>query len=225
MIIDEQHDGEPIRIEGESLETVTRFDYLGSSVTTKGSCLDEVKKRVAMGRNAFQKASVYLLDRDVPLPLKVRLLHALVFSVIMYGCEAWTLQEDLKRRLRSVEMWCYRRMLRILWKDHVTNEAVYQKIGIREPIILQLILRRKLSYFGHVCRHPGLEQNIMLGTVEGRRRRGRPPTRWIDEIATRCGGVGAAIDWPRIARRGDVSHGPRRPAMANPTPSSSSGYR
>lgn len=125
-------------------------------------------------------------NRDTPLALKRRLIHAMVFPVTMYGSETWTMKKIDQKRINSFEMWCWRRMLRIPWTAKETNQNVLLYAEPRAPL-LSLILRQALSYFGHVMKVEGLEREIMLGKPEGGRRPGRQRMRWLDYICEETG--------------------------------------
>ena len=113
--------------------------------------------------------------------VKVRLVRALVFSVALYGCEAWTLNKDLQGRVNAFEFWCWRRLLHVSWRDKRTNVYIWEEIGGGTSLEIKA-LKMKLSYFGHVVRSEGLEKTVMLGMGGGSRGRGRPRRRWMDEI-------------------------------------------
>ena len=196
IMISNQDQSQPVSfaVDGVNLEQISSFQYLGSTLSDDAKCVSEIKKRVAMGREVFMKMSNLLKDRQMPMKLRVRLLNTLVMPVIGYGAESWTLNADLSRRIDAVEMWLYRRMLRISWQDKVTNENVLIRAGVPELHLRKSLVERKLSYFGHVCRHPGLDQDCVLGIVPGKRGRGRPPLQWIDTIKKGYGSVQRAVD-------------------------------
>ena len=155
--------------------------------------MDEVKRRLAIGKTSFNRHANILKDRQVPITLRLRLLQTLVFPVMLYGCESWSLTADLSRRIDAAEMWLYRRMLRISWRDRVRNEVVLQRIGRESLVLRSIMLRQKLTYFGHLVRHPGIDHDIMLGMVPGKRRQGRPQLQWTDDIRRVCGSVTEAV--------------------------------
>ena len=123
-------------------------------------------------------------DRSISLSSKTRLMRSLVTSIILYACESWSLTAKLQRSIQAVEMRCYRKVLRISYKDHVTNEVVCAKIqqAIGPHVILTIVKRRKLQWYGHVSRSSGLPRTILQGTMKGGRRQGRQRKRWEDNI-------------------------------------------
>ena len=137
----------------------------------------------AMARSAMVKLSKIWADRGITRTTKTRLVQALVFPIATYASETWTLTQADRNRIAAFEMWCWRRMLRIPWTEKRTNSSVLQEIGVTKRL-LQNICIQNLRYFGHVSRRGGnnLEKVIMQGMVEGKRRRGRPRARWIDQI-------------------------------------------
>ena len=118
---------------------------------------------------------------QLPASLKVRLLRSTAFAIASYGSESWTMKLADKKRIDSFEMWCYRRILRISWTERKTNTWVLEKLRAKKSLRADIITR-KLSYFGHITRHQCLQKNIMQGMVEGKRKRGRPPASWLDDI-------------------------------------------
>ena len=159
-----------IKVNGQKLETVTSFKHLGSVITDEGSH-PEILSRIAQAR-----LKPVWNDRNISLSSKIRLMHSLVTSIFAYACESWTLTAELQRRMQAMEMRCYRKILHISYKDHVTNEEVrakiQQAIGPHEDP-LTIVKRRKLQWYGHVSRSLGLAKTIFQGTVKGGRRQGR----------------------------------------------------
>lgn len=174
-------------LDGEGVEVVDRFVFLGSTIHKDGGSDLEVRRRLSLGRAAMNKLSTIMKSHDISQKLKVMLVNSLVFPVVLYGAESWTLKLADKRKLNSFEIWCWRRLLRIPWTKKVTNEEVLTTIGHPTPLEA-LALKQKLSYFGHVSRHDaGIGKDLMLGKIEGSRRRGRQRTRWIQEITSSTG--------------------------------------
>jgi hypothetical protein len=168
-------------LDGEEIEVVKDFSLLGSLIDRDGGCKREVKRRMALSKQAMVGLQKIWKDKNITLRTKMRLVKAMVFPVALYGCEAWTKTKAIKKKLDVTEMWMWRRMLRISWTEKRTNESVLEEIG--EELTLQCrASEQKLSYFGHVVRACGLEKDVMLGCGAGRRKRGRPRMRWLDEI-------------------------------------------
>ena len=143
-----------IKVNGQKLETVTSFKYLGSAITDEGS-KPEILSRIAQTTAALTRLKQVCNDRSNSLSSKIRLMRSLVTSIFLYACESWTLTAELQRRIQAMEMRCYRRIPHISYKDHVTNEEVrakiQQAIGPHEDL-LTIVKRRKLQWYGHVSR-------------------------------------------------------------------------
>ena len=157
---------------GQKLGTVTSFKYLGAVVSDDGS-KQEVLSRIAQATAALTKLKPIWRDNSISLGSKVKLMRSLVISIFLYACESWTLTAELEKRTQAFEMRCYRRLLNISYKDHVTNEEVRRKIqtAIGEyDELLTLVKKRKLRWFGHVSRSSGLAKTILQGTVKGKRK-------------------------------------------------------
>ena len=162
-----------ITVKGQKLGTVTSFKYLGAVVSDDGS-KPEVLSRIAQATAALTKLKPIWRDNNISLGSKVKLMRSLVSSIFLYACESWTLTAELEKRTQAFEMRCYRRLLNISYKDHVTNEEIRRKI--QEAIgeydeLLTLVKKRKLRWFGHVSRSSGLAKTILQGTVKGKRKR------------------------------------------------------
>ena len=184
---------------GQKLGTVTSFKYLGAVVSDDGS-KPEVLSRIAQATAALTKLKPIWRDNNISLGSKVKLMRSLVISIFLYAYESWTLTAELEKRTQAFEMRCYRRLLNISYKDHVTNEEVRRKIqaAIGEyDELLTLVKKRKLRWFGHVSRSSGLAKTILQGTVKGKRKRGRQKKRWEDNIKEWTG-----MDFASSTRRG-----------------------
>ena len=154
------------------METVTDFILGGSKITADGDCSHEIKRRLLLGRKAMTNLDSILKSRDITLPTKVCLVKAMVFPVVMYGCEIWTIKKGERRRVDAFEMWCWRRLLRVPWIARRSNESVLKEIS-PEYSSEGLMLKLKLQYFGHLIqRMDSLEKTLMLGKIEGGKRRG-----------------------------------------------------
>ena len=157
---------------GDNGETVTDFIFLGSKLTADGDCSHEIKRCVLLVRKAMTNLDNILKSRDSTLPTKVRLVKAMVFPVVMYGCESWTIKKAEHWRIDAFEQWCWRRLLRFPWTVRRANQSILKEIS-PEYSLEGLILKLKLQYFGHLmCRTDSFEKILMLGKIEGRRRRG-----------------------------------------------------
>ena len=156
------------------METVTDFIFLGFKITADGDCSHEIKRRLLFGRKAMVNLDSILKSRDVTLPTKVHLVKAMVFPVVTYGCECWTIKKAESQRIDASKLWCLRRLLRIPWTARRLNQSVLKEIN-PEYSLEGLMLKLKLEYFGHLIRRvDSLGKNaLMLGKTEGRRRRGR----------------------------------------------------
>ena len=154
------------------METVTDFIFLGSKITADGDCSHEIKKRLLLRRKVLTNLDSILKSRDITLPTKVRLVKAMVFPVVTYGCESWTIKTAECQRIDAFELWCWKRLLRVPWTARRSTQSILK--GISPGCSLErLMLRLKLQYFGHLMRRAdSLENTLMLGKVEGRRRRG-----------------------------------------------------
>ena len=164
------------------METVTDFIFLGSKITADGDCSHEIKRRLFLGRTAMINLDSILKSRDITLPTKVHVVKAMVFPVVMYGCESWTVNKDKCRRFDAFELWCWRRLLRVSWTARRSNQSILKEISTGTSLE-GMMLKLKLQYFGHLIqRVDSLEKTLMLGGIGGRRRRGRQRMRWLDGI-------------------------------------------
>ena len=158
------------QIDGETMETVTDFIFLGSKITADGDCSHEIKRLLLLGRKVMTNLNSILKGRDITLPTKVRLVKAMVFPVVMYGCESWTMKKAECRRIDAFELWCWRILLRVPWSARRSNQSILKEIS-PEYSLEGLMLKPKLQYFGHLIRRTdSFEKTLMLGKTEGRRR-------------------------------------------------------
>ena len=154
----------------------------GSKITTDGDCSHEIKRRFLLGRKVMTNIDSILKSRDIILPTKVRLVKAMVFPVVMYGCESWTVKKAERQRIDAFELWCWRRLLRVPWTARRSNQSILKEISAGCSLE-GLMLKLKLQYFGHLMRRvDSLEKTLMLGGIGGRRRRGRKRMRWLEGI-------------------------------------------
>ena len=160
------------QIDGETMETVTDFILGGSKITADVECSHEIKRRLLLGRKVMTNLDSVLKSRDVTLPTKVHLLKAVVFPVVMYGYESWTIKKAERQRIDAFELWCWSRLLRVPWTARRSNQSILKEIS-PEYSLEGLTLRLKLQYFGHLMRRTdSFEKILMLGKIEGGRRRG-----------------------------------------------------
>ena len=164
------------------METVRDFILLGSKISVDGDCSHEIKRHLFLGRKAMTNPDSILKSRDVTLSTKVGLIKAMIFLVLMYGCESWTVKKAEHRRLDASELWCWRRLLRVSWTVRRCNQCILKELS-PECSLEALMLKLKLQSFGHLIqRADSLAKTLMMGKIEGRRRRGQQRMRWLDDI-------------------------------------------
>ena len=169
-------------IDGETVETVSGFIFLGSKITADGDCSHEIKRRLLLGRKVMTNLDSIFKSRDITLPTKVRLFKAMVFPVVMYGCESLTGKKAECQRIDAFELWCWRKILRVPWTARRYNQSILKEMSPRCSLE-GLMLKLKLQYFGHLMRRvDSLEKTLMLGGIGGRKRRGQQRMRWLDGI-------------------------------------------
>ena len=169
------------------MEAVTDFLFFGSKITADGDCSHEIKRCLLTGRKAMTNLDSILKSRDITLPIKVHLVKAMVFPVVMDGCESWTLKKAECRKIDAFELWCWRRLLRVPWTARRSNQSMLMEIN-PEYSLKGLMLKLKLQYFGHLMgKTDSLEKTLMPGKSEGRRRWGRQ---------RRGGWMASPIQWP-----------------------------
>ena len=171
------------QIDGETMETRETFIFWGggaSKITADGHCSHEIKRCLLLERKTMTNLDSILKSRDITLPTKVCLVKAMVFPVVMYGYESWTIKKAECRRIDAFELWCWRRLLRVPWTAKISNQSILKEIS-PEYSLEGLMLKLKLRSFGHLMRRTdSLEETLMLGKTEGRRRRGQQRMRWLD---------------------------------------------
>ena len=154
------------------MDTVADFLFLGSKITEDGDCSHEIKRCLLLGRKAMINVDSILKSGDITLPKKVHVVKAMVFPVVMYGCESWTMKKAQHRRIDAFELWCWKRLLRVPWTAQRSNQSILKDIS-RGGSLKGMMLKLKLQYFGNFMRRvDSLEKTLMLGGIEGRRRRG-----------------------------------------------------
>ena len=169
-------------IEGETVEIVSDFILGGSKITSDGNCSHEIKRHLLLGRKVMTNLDNTLKSRDITLSTKVRLVKAMAFPVVMYGCEIWTVKKGERRRIDAFELLWWRRLLRVPWTARRSNQSILTELS-PGCSLEGLILKLKLQYFGHLMRRvDSLEKTLMLGGIGGRKKRGRQGMRWLDGI-------------------------------------------
>ena len=164
------------------MDTVTDFIWGGSKITADGDCSHEIKRRLLLGRKVMTNLDSILKNKDITLPTKVRLVKAMVFPVVMYGCQSWNIRKAEHKRIDAFELWCWRRLLRVPWTAKRSNQSILKEISPGYSLE-ELLLKLKLQYFGHLMwRADSFEKTLMLGKIEGRRRKGQQRMRWLDGI-------------------------------------------
>ena len=153
--------------------------FLGSKITADGDCSHEIKRFLLLGRKVMTNLDSIFKSRDITLPIEVHLVKAMVFPVVMYGCEGWTIKKAERQRIGVFELWCWRRLLRVPWTSRTSNQSILKEISPNYSLE-GLMLKLKRQYFGHLMqRTDSLEKTLMLVKTEGRRRRGRQRKRWF----------------------------------------------
>ena len=169
-------------IDGKAMETVTDFIFWGSKITVDGNCSCEMKRCLLLGGKAMTNLDSILKSRDITSPTKVCLVRVMVFPVVIYGCESWTIKKAECQRIDAFELWCWRRVLKVPWTTRRSNQSILKEIS-SECSLEELMLKLKLQYFGHlIWRGDSLEKTLMLGKIEGKRWRGWQRMRWLDGI-------------------------------------------
>ena len=175
----------------------------GSKITADGDCSHTIKRHLLLGRKVMTNLDSTLKSKDITLPTKVHLVKAMVFPVVMYGCESWTIKKAEHWRIDAFELWCWRRLFRVPWTAGRSNQSILKEISPGCSLV-GLILKLKLQYFGHLMwRADSSEKTLMLGKIEGRRRRGRQRKRWLDGIFDSMDmGLGGSGSWWWTGRPG-----------------------
>ena len=168
------------QIEGEKVEVVTDFLFLVFKITVDGDCSHEIRRCLLLHRKAMTNLDSVLKSRDVTLATKVHIVKPMVFPVVTYGCESWTIKKAEHQRIDVFKLRCWRRLLKVPWMARRSNQSISREINPEYPLEGLML---KLQYFGHLMRTVNsLEKSLMLGKIEGRRRRGCQMMRWLDGI-------------------------------------------
>ena len=170
------------QIDGETVETVSDFIFWGSRITADGDCSHEIKRHLLLERKVMTNLDSIFKRRDITLPAKVCLVKAMVFPVVMYGCESWTVKKAECQRIDAFELWCWRKLLRVPWTARRSNQSILKEIS-PGCSLEGLMLKLKLQHFDHLMQKvDSLEKTLMLGGIGGTRRRGQQRMRWLDGI-------------------------------------------
>ena len=172
------------QIDGETMETVRDFIFLGSKITADGDCSHEIKRCFLLGRKAMTNLDSILKSRDITLPTKVCLVKAMAFPVVMYRCDSWTIKKAKCQRTDAFKLWywCWRKLLKVPWIARRSSQSILKEISL-DYSLEGLMLKLKLQYFAHLMwRTDSLEKTLMLGKSDGGRRRGWQRMRWLDGI-------------------------------------------
>ena len=170
------------QVDGAKVETVTDFIFWDSNITADGDCSHEIKRHLLLGRKVMTNLDSILKSRDITLPTKVCLVKAMVFPVVTYRCESWTIKKAEQKRIDAFELWCWRRLLRVPWTARRSNQSILKKTS-PGCSLEGLMLKLKVQYFDYLMRRvDSLEKTLMLGGIGGRRRRGQQRMRWLDGI-------------------------------------------
>ena len=172
-----------VEIDGVVLERVDDFIYLGSTKTSNGDCKPDILRRIGMAKSKMVDLKNIWKDKDLSYELKIKIMKVLVWTTMTYGAEGWTLRADEMRRIQAAEMWLYRRLLNVTYKDRKTNASVLSDLNTKRELF-GIVVKRKMSYFGHMSRKKNLNltKTVVQGKPEGRRGKGRPRTAYMDNI-------------------------------------------
>ena len=174
-------------IDGKRIEQVKAFTYLGQLMTEDGRSIDEVKRRIGIAKTTFMNMRNILTSMKLKTKTKIRLAKCYIWSTFLYGCETWTMTKEIEKRIDALEMWIYRRIMRIPWTRKKSNIIVLIDAGQRSRKLLAEVKRRQLVYFGHVKRHNTIQKLVLEGKIAGKKARGRPRKSWIENVVATTG--------------------------------------
>ena len=177
-----------IRIQQELVKQVEQFKYLGSTLTADGRCTKEINTRIGIAKTAFRKMANLITNSRISIDTRKRAVQTYVWSTLLYGCETWTVSKVMEKKLEAMEMWCWRRMLRVSWTERRTNVNILEAIGSRRELV-PLLRKRQMTFLGHIMRANGLENLAITGRISGSRGRGRPRKKYLDRLKELIGGV------------------------------------
>ena len=170
-----------ISCKGVEIKQVKTFKYLGYTITQDARSDSEVKKRIAMAKDTFCKMKSIFTNRNINSFTKIDTLKTYIWSILLYGCECWTLNKNTEKKLEAAEMWFIRRMLKIPWTEKKSNKEVMEQAGYQRSLI-KTIRKRQMKFLGHICRTDGIEKQVLCGKIEGKRGRGRQRNTFINSL-------------------------------------------
>ena len=186
---------------GDNIKQVNTFRYLGYSISSNGKCLQEVKTRIAKAKDTFNQMKAITKNKCISVETKIRITKVYVWSILLYGCECWTIDRDIENRLNAAEMWFLRRILRIPWTDRVSNDNVLARAGVQREL-MKTVRKRQMSFLGHIYRKNDLEKAVLAGKICGRRDRGRQRITYLQSLNNAAtGGSMSKTDFLRVAER------------------------
>ena len=189
-----------ISLDGTAIEQVEKMVYLGSITREDGKSEMEIKRRIEIARNAFNNIKSVLSSRNISINTRMRLTKCYVWSTLLYGAETWTITKTLTKRIDAFEVWTYRKMLRMSWKEHRSNEDILNMMKTSLKL-MKIIKKRKCEYFGHIIRRPDSIQRLLLEAgIDGKRGMGSPGTMWMDNIK----------DWLNVSYKECIRNGENR---------------
>ena len=175
-----------IYLDNEKIKQVQEFEYLGSIITSDVKCDKDIKRRIAIAKKKFIEKKSIFTNSKVSIETRKRFLKCYIWSVLLYGSESWTISAEMKRKLEAMEMWCFRRMLKISWTEFVSNEKVLGQVKEEQQILVS-ITQRQLKFFGHIVRENNLERLVLEGKIDGSRSRGRQRKKYLDDLVAAAG--------------------------------------
>ena len=171
-----------ITINGKIIKQVKKFVYLGSTITEDAKCKSEIMKRINIARSNFNNMKKILTNNKITIKTKKNIIRTYVWSSLLYGCETWTVTKEMQKKLQATEIWFYRRMLKVSWKDFVKNEQILERVGASYQLLNE-IRQRQLNFLGHILRSNSTEKLILLGKINGKRDRGRQRFKFLDQFS------------------------------------------
>ena len=176
-----------VRVNDRTIKQVRRFCYLGSYITEDGRCTEEIKRRTFEAKIAFQKMRNIITNSHLSMKTRQRAVKTFMWSVLLYGSEAWRLNKRMEERLEAFEMWCWRRLLKISWTERISNEEVLRRMNVERELIVK-IRTSQMRFIGHVMRRGKIEDLSLTGRIPGSRARGRQREKYLDGIVRTIGG-------------------------------------